>query len=96
MKRLPATAERRDEVVDVFVRAGTWIYSAVFISPLKKQPQKHLEYTFLTENPIFTVFQVHMSVYFLGHIFFIVAFLSVPYLRKMLVPKKERGQSKQD
>lgn len=37
-----------------------------------------------------------MSVYFLGHIFFIVAFLSVPYLRKMLVPKKERGQLKQD
>lgn len=95
MKRLPATAERWDEVVDVFVRAGTCINAAVFISPLKKT-KKHLEHTFLTENPILTVFQVHMSVYFLGHIFFIVAFLSVPYLRKMLVPKKERGQLKQD
>ncbi|CAF97830.1 unnamed protein product, partial [Tetraodon nigroviridis] len=39
---------------------------------------------------IFPVFQVQMSVYFLGHVFFIVAFLSVPYLRKMFVPKKER------
>uniref|UniRef100_A0A674MYK7 Lysophospholipid acyltransferase 5 n=1 Tax=Takifugu rubripes TaxID=31033 RepID=A0A674MYK7_TAKRU len=40
--------------------------------------------------------RVHMSVYFLGHVFFLVAFLSVPYLRKALVPKKERGQAKQD
>uniref|UniRef100_H3CRG8 Lysophospholipid acyltransferase 5 n=1 Tax=Tetraodon nigroviridis TaxID=99883 RepID=H3CRG8_TETNG len=39
--------------------------------------------------------KVQMSVYFLGHVFFIVAFLSVPYLRKMFVPKKERGQLKQ-
>lgn len=45
---------------------------------------------------IFPLFQVQMSVYFLGHVFFLVAFLSVPYLRKALVPKKERGPSKQD
>lgn len=95
MERLPATVESRDEVVDVTVRAETWIYAAVVISSLKKTP-KHLECTFLTANPIFPVFQVQMSVYFLGHTFFIVAFLSVPYLRKMFLPKKERGQLKQD
>lgn len=67
--------------------AGTGVY--VFISRQKKQ-------TFLTEMHIFTAFQVQMSVYFLGHVFFIVAFLSEPYLRKTFVPKKERGQSKQD
>lgn len=42
------------------------------------------------------VFQVYTSVYFCGHIFFLVAFLIMPYLRKVLVPKEERSQLKQD
>lgn len=73
--------------------AGTGVYTNVFIS---RQKNKHLRDTFLTEMHIFTAFQVQMSVYFLGHVFFIVAFLSEPYLRKTFVPKKERGQSKLD
>lgn len=55
-----------------------------------------LQRPFSDRNAPFPLFQVHMSVYFLGHVFFLVAFLSVPYLRKALVPKKERGPSKQD
>ncbi|XP_041649388.1 lysophospholipid acyltransferase 5 [Cheilinus undulatus] len=39
--------------------------------------------------------KVYWSVYFCGHVFFLVAFLIMPYLRKVLVPKKERSQ-KQD
>ncbi|XP_020504768.1 lysophospholipid acyltransferase 5 [Labrus bergylta] len=39
--------------------------------------------------------KVYSSVYFCGHVFFLVAFLIMPYLRKALVPKKERSQ-KQD
>lgn len=60
--------------------------------------QKHPGDALLTERRISPppLFQVLMSVYFLGHVFFLVAFLSVPYLRKALVPKKERGPSKQD
>lgn len=81
MKRLLAAVD--DEVVDVIVCAATCVYFT-------------LGDTFLTEVHIFLVFQVQMSVYFLGHIFFIVAFLSLPYLRKLFVPKKERGQLKQD
>uniref|UniRef100_A0A8D0AGD8 Lysophospholipid acyltransferase 5 n=1 Tax=Sander lucioperca TaxID=283035 RepID=A0A8D0AGD8_SANLU len=40
--------------------------------------------------------KVYSSVYFCGHVFFLVAFLIMPYLRKALVPKKERSQTKQD
>ncbi|XP_054638671.1 lysophospholipid acyltransferase 5 isoform X2 [Dunckerocampus dactyliophorus] len=40
--------------------------------------------------------KVYTSVYFCGHVFFLVAFLIMPYLRKALVPKKERSQHKQD
>ncbi|XP_076594084.1 lysophospholipid acyltransferase 5 isoform X2 [Chaetodon auriga] len=40
--------------------------------------------------------KVYSSVYFCGHVFFLVAFLIMPYLRKVLVPKKERSQMKQD
>lgn len=47
-------------------------------------------------DKLYIVLQVQMSVYFLGHVLFIAAFLSVPYLRKVFVPKKERGQLKQD
>ncbi|TKS82245.1 Lysophospholipid acyltransferase 5 [Collichthys lucidus] len=36
--------------------------------------------------------KVYSSVYFCGHVFFLVAFLIMPYLRKALVPKKERSQ----
>ncbi|XP_074540435.1 lysophospholipid acyltransferase 5 isoform X2 [Halichoeres trimaculatus] len=39
--------------------------------------------------------KVYSSVYFCGHVFFLVAFLIMPYLRKALVPKKDRSQ-KQD
>lgn len=41
------------------------------------------------------VLQVYFSVYFCGHVFFLVAYLIVPYLRKALVPK-ERSPQKQD
>ncbi|XP_077454378.1 lysophospholipid acyltransferase 5 isoform X1 [Stigmatopora argus] len=40
--------------------------------------------------------KVYFSVYFCGHVFFLVAFLITPYLRKALVPKKERSPHKQD
>uniref|UniRef100_A0A3Q3X6H9 Lysophospholipid acyltransferase 5 n=1 Tax=Mola mola TaxID=94237 RepID=A0A3Q3X6H9_MOLML len=40
--------------------------------------------------------KVYRSVYFSGHIFFIVALFSIPYLRKVLVPKRERSPLKQD
>lgn len=69
------------------------VYPALFISVLKKPIWGG---AFLTETAVFPVFQVQMSVYFLGHAFFFVAFLSVPYLRKMFVPKKERGPLKRD
>ncbi|XP_068179651.1 lysophospholipid acyltransferase 5 [Antennarius striatus] len=41
-------------------------------------------------------FKVYSSVYVCGHVFFLVAFLIMPYLRKVLVPKKERSQKKED
>ncbi|KAM9309558.1 lysophospholipid acyltransferase 5 [Pholidichthys leucotaenia] len=40
--------------------------------------------------------KVYSSVYFCGHVFFLVAYLIIPYLRKALVPKKEQGEKKQD
>ncbi|XP_034730135.1 lysophospholipid acyltransferase 5 isoform X1 [Etheostoma cragini] len=40
--------------------------------------------------------KVYSSVYFCGHVFFLVCFLIMPYLRKALVPKKERSPTKQD
>lgn len=40
-------------------------------------------------------FKVYLSIHFCGHVFFLVAYLIMPYLRKALVPKKERSQ-KQD
>ncbi|KAM8826283.1 lysophospholipid acyltransferase 5 isoform 1-T1 [Synchiropus picturatus] len=40
--------------------------------------------------------QVYSSVYFCGHVFFLLAFLAMPYLRRMLVPRKERSQKKQE
>ncbi|XP_030249290.1 lysophospholipid acyltransferase 5 isoform X1 [Sparus aurata] len=40
--------------------------------------------------------KVYSSIYFCGHAFFLVAFLIMPYLRKALVPRKERSQIKQD
>ncbi|XP_053182429.1 lysophospholipid acyltransferase 5 [Scomber japonicus] len=40
--------------------------------------------------------KVYSSVYFCGHLFFLAVFLSVPYLRKALVPKRERSPQKQD
>ncbi|CAN9513736.1 unnamed protein product [Ophioblennius macclurei] len=40
--------------------------------------------------------KVYSSVYFCGHLFFLVAFLIMPYLRKALVPRKERSEKKQD
>ncbi|KAK5861797.1 hypothetical protein PBY51_017245 [Eleginops maclovinus] len=40
--------------------------------------------------------KVYSSVYFCGHVFFLVAFLAMPHLRKALVPKKERSETKQD
>ncbi|XP_063054901.1 lysophospholipid acyltransferase 5 isoform X1 [Engraulis encrasicolus] len=36
--------------------------------------------------------KVYSSVYFCGHIFFFVAYLALPYLRKALVPRKEKKQ----
>lgn len=42
------------------------------------------------------VLQVYSSVYFCGHVFFLVAFLIMPYLRKALVPKKEQSQKKEE
>ncbi|XP_068616661.1 lysophospholipid acyltransferase 5 [Brachionichthys hirsutus] len=41
-------------------------------------------------------FKVYSSIYVCGHVFFLVAFLIMPQLRKVLVPKKERGQKKED
>uniref|UniRef100_A0A7N8XNZ1 Lysophospholipid acyltransferase 5 n=1 Tax=Mastacembelus armatus TaxID=205130 RepID=A0A7N8XNZ1_9TELE len=40
--------------------------------------------------------KVHSSIYFCGHIFFLIVFLIMPYLRKALVPKKERSQKKEE
>ncbi|XP_008321008.1 lysophospholipid acyltransferase 5 [Cynoglossus semilaevis] len=40
--------------------------------------------------------KVYRSIYFCGHLFFLVAYLAMPYLRKVLVPKNERSQKKQE
>lgn len=40
--------------------------------------------------------QVYSSVYFCGHLFFLVAYLIMPYLRKALVPKNEGREKKQE
>uniref|UniRef100_A0A8C5HQW5 Lysophospholipid acyltransferase 5 n=1 Tax=Gouania willdenowi TaxID=441366 RepID=A0A8C5HQW5_GOUWI len=40
--------------------------------------------------------KVYSSVYFCGHVFFLATYLIIPYLRKALVPKKERSEKKQD
>uniref|UniRef100_A0A146WAM8 Lysophospholipid acyltransferase 5 n=1 Tax=Fundulus heteroclitus TaxID=8078 RepID=A0A146WAM8_FUNHE len=40
--------------------------------------------------------KVYSSVYFCGHAFFLAAYLILPFLRKTLVPKKERSEKKQD
>ncbi|KAF3839254.1 hypothetical protein F7725_017971 [Dissostichus mawsoni] len=40
--------------------------------------------------------KVYSSIYFCGHVFFLVAYLAMPHLRKALVPKKERSEIKQD
>lgn len=40
--------------------------------------------------------KVYSSVYFCGHLFFFAAYLSLPYLRKVLVPKKQQSEKKQD
>uniref|UniRef100_A0AAY5K4B2 Lysophospholipid acyltransferase 5 n=1 Tax=Esox lucius TaxID=8010 RepID=A0AAY5K4B2_ESOLU len=41
-------------------------------------------------------FRVYSSVYFCGHIFFFTLYLMLPYLRKALVPTKERSEKKED
>ncbi|KAM4600839.1 lysophospholipid acyltransferase 5 [Polymixia lowei] len=40
--------------------------------------------------------KVYSSIYFCGHLFFLTAYLILPYLRKVLVPKRERSDKKQD
>ncbi|XP_069551715.1 lysophospholipid acyltransferase 5 [Brachyistius frenatus] len=40
--------------------------------------------------------KVYSSIYFCGHVFFLAAFLIMPYLRKVLVPKRERSEKKQE
>uniref|UniRef100_A0A3P8R6V7 Lysophospholipid acyltransferase 5 n=1 Tax=Astatotilapia calliptera TaxID=8154 RepID=A0A3P8R6V7_ASTCA len=40
--------------------------------------------------------KVYSSVYFCGHLFFLVAYLIMPYLRKALVPKNEGREKKQE
>ncbi|XP_076010823.1 lysophospholipid acyltransferase 5 isoform X2 [Genypterus blacodes] len=40
--------------------------------------------------------KVHFAVYFCGHLFFVGFYLILPYARKVLVPKKERGEKKED
>uniref|UniRef100_A0A668VCR0 Lysophospholipid acyltransferase 5 n=1 Tax=Oreochromis aureus TaxID=47969 RepID=A0A668VCR0_OREAU len=40
--------------------------------------------------------KVYSSVYFCGHLFFLAAYLIMPYLRKALVPKKEGREKKQE
>lgn len=42
------------------------------------------------------VFQVYSSIYFSGHIFFFAAFLVLPYLRKVFVPRKKGSEKKED
>ncbi|KAM3872876.1 lysophospholipid acyltransferase 5 [Diretmus argenteus] len=40
--------------------------------------------------------KVYWSIYFCGHVFFFIAFLILPYLRTVAVPKTERSEKKQD
>ncbi|XP_029592440.1 lysophospholipid acyltransferase 5-like isoform X2 [Salvelinus namaycush] len=40
--------------------------------------------------------RVYSSIYFCGHIFFFTLYLGIPYLRKVLVPRKERSEKKED
>uniref|UniRef100_A0A4W4FLT9 Lysophospholipid acyltransferase 5 n=1 Tax=Electrophorus electricus TaxID=8005 RepID=A0A4W4FLT9_ELEEL len=40
--------------------------------------------------------KVYSSVYFCGHIFFVTAYLILPYLRKALVPRKTKSDNKND
>lgn len=42
------------------------------------------------------VLQVYYSIYFCGHIFFFAAFLVLPYLRKVFVPRKRGSEKKED
>lgn len=34
--------------------------------------------------------QVYKSIYFLGHVFFLSLLLILPYVRKVMVPRKEK------
>ncbi|KAM6968028.1 lysophospholipid acyltransferase 5 [Aplochiton taeniatus] len=40
--------------------------------------------------------KVYSSVYFCGHIFFLAGYLVIPHLRKVLVPRRERADKKED
>uniref|UniRef100_A0A3Q3KR76 Lysophospholipid acyltransferase 5 n=1 Tax=Monopterus albus TaxID=43700 RepID=A0A3Q3KR76_MONAL len=40
--------------------------------------------------------KVYSSIYFCGHVFFPAVYLVIPYLRKVLVPRKELSQKKQE
>ena len=45
----------------------------------------------VTFSPL-SFLQVYSSIYFCGHLFFFTAFMVLPYLRKALVPKREKKQ----
>ncbi|XP_062321733.1 lysophospholipid acyltransferase 5 [Osmerus eperlanus] len=40
--------------------------------------------------------KVYSSVYFCGHVFFLSIYMALPYLRKVLVPRKEQSEKKED
>lgn len=47
-----------------------------------------LDVCLLTLNPF--SLQVYKSIYFLGHVLFFTLLLVLPYIRKLLVPRKEK------
>ncbi|XP_041843259.1 lysophospholipid acyltransferase 5 isoform X1 [Melanotaenia boesemani] len=77
--------------------ANSWLYPLIYVV------QQFLHWLFmgypLVPFCLFTYdkwLKVYYSVYFCGHVFFITAYLIMPYLRKALVPKKERRDKKQE
>uniref|UniRef100_A0A667YCA2 Lysophospholipid acyltransferase 5 n=1 Tax=Myripristis murdjan TaxID=586833 RepID=A0A667YCA2_9TELE len=77
--------------------ANSWLYPLIYIV------QQFIHWLFmgypLVPFCLFTYdkwLKVYSSVYFCGHIFFFTVYLILPYLRKLLVPKRERSEKKQD
>ncbi|XP_028984858.1 lysophospholipid acyltransferase 5 isoform X1 [Betta splendens] len=77
--------------------ANSWLYPLIYVV------QQLIHWLFMGYSLVpFCLFaydrwlKVYSSIYFCGHVFFLTAFLIMPYLRKALVHKKEHSQKKEE